>query len=64
MIYSDRLSFVPSLPKLPFDVLVAVKHVQDLHILILDGVDNHVLPMQAAQSGRKSSESSPCRDTG
>jgi hypothetical protein len=46
------LSFVPSLAKLSFDILAAVKHMQNLHVLILDGVDNHVMPDgKAAQSG-------------
>ena len=38
--------------ELPFDVLATVKHVQDMHVLILDGIDDHVLPnRKATQSG-------------
>jgi hypothetical protein len=40
------------LPKLPFDVLAAVNHVQNLHVLILHGIDDHVLPdCKAEQAG-------------
>ena len=37
--------------ELPFDVLATVKNVQDLHVLILNGIDDHVLSdREAAQS--------------
>jgi hypothetical protein len=37
-----------SLAKVSFDVLVAMKHVQDHHALILDGIDNDVFPDRKA----------------
>jgi hypothetical protein len=38
----------PSLAKLPFNILTAVKNVQNLHVLILDSIDNYILPDREA----------------
>jgi hypothetical protein len=38
--------------ELPFNVLAAMKHVQNLDVLILHGIDDHILPNgKAAQAG-------------
>ncbi len=46
------MSFAPSLTKLALNVPAAVKHVQYLHVFIVNGIDDHVLPDgKAAQAG-------------
>jgi hypothetical protein len=38
--------------ELPFDILAAMKDVQNRHVLILDGVDDHVLPDRKTTQSR------------
>jgi hypothetical protein len=51
--FFDHALIESLLAKLAFNVLATVKHVQNLHILVLDAIDNHVL------SERDSSHSRP-----
>ena len=45
------MSLVPSLAKFAFNVLTAVKHMQNLNVLIIDCIDDYVLPdRKAAQA--------------
>jgi hypothetical protein len=50
------------LAKLSFDVLAAVKNVQNRHVLVLHGMDDHVLSNEKLRKpGRRSSRVRPKR---